>query len=544
MARIVLVAFAFFVGHAAADTWCGKNYEQGSLVIPPGGQFPTPATSDSPLLAFRCAPATKPYLGSDAGSLAGILVDTFVTHTEIAGTSPISLPSGEPLGDISVRVDIDGRTIVAGAVPLNASKTELPFSLTGLVPRKSAYDVRCSATYGTQTFEAAGSLSFLPDRTDGGSVVKLDAKSGAVLAKPVGDQGGEYQSVFPVGFYTGFSNYLATNLSAVDDAKTQGFNIIHPIPSFDNLTQLQEVVTRMEEQGVYLIYDMRFTYMNDTSVTEQVNMIKSSPALLMWYTGDEPDGTSDPLNATVHAYDLIYELDGYHPVSLVLNCFDYFWTEYTAGADIVSQDTYMISNNVTWSVEWDTPCNATYGCCGCDDCKGNFEDISTRMDEFTYRLWATGWDLTKSVWTVPQGFGGGEYWPQTPTGPEFVLQSVLGINHGGLGVVSWDAPTTDGIWDYASLLAQASSTLKEYIASDQASFAHYFENQIDVGAWTVGDKTLVLATNLNYAEETFDLARLPGVVGKPVTQVLDSGASVRGDTISFTSVGSGGWVVG
>lgn len=119
-------------------------------------------------------------------------------------------------------MDIDGRTVVAGAVPLNASKTELPFSLTGLVPRKSAYDVRCSATYGTQTFEAAGSLSFLPDRTDGGSVVKLDAKSGAVLAKPVGDQGGEYQSVFPVGFYTGFSNYLATNLSAVDDAKTQG----------------------------------------------------------------------------------------------------------------------------------------------------------------------------------------------------------------------------------------------------------------------------------------------------------------------------------
>ena len=56
----------------------------------------------------------------------------------------------------------------------------------------------------------------------------------------------------------------------------------------------------------------------------------------------------------------------------------------------------------------DTPCNATYGCCGCDDCKGNFEDISTRMDEFAYRLWATGWDLTKSVWTVPQGFGGGE----------------------------------------------------------------------------------------------------------------------------------------
>ena len=55
-----------------------------------------------------------------------------------------------------------------------------------------------------------------------------------------------------------------------------------------------------------------------------------------------------------------------------------------------------------------TPCNATYGCCGCDDCNGDFEDISTRMDEFAYRLWATGWELTKSVWTVPQGFGSAE----------------------------------------------------------------------------------------------------------------------------------------
>ena len=114
----------------------------------------------------------------------------------------------------------------------------------------------------------------------------------------------------------------------------------------------------------------------------------------------------------------------------------------------------------------------------------------------------------------------------------------------GLGVVSWDAPTTDGIWEYASLLAEASTTLKEYIANDEVSFAHYFDNQIDVGMWTVGEKTLVLATNLNYADETFDLTSLSGLAGKPARQVLDSGASISGDTISFTSVGTGGWIVG
>ena len=92
--------------------------------------------------------------------------------------------------------------------------------------------------------------------------------------------------------------------------------------------------------------------MNNTAVTEEVNRIKNSPALLLWYTGDEPDGTSDPLNATSIAYDLIYSLDGYHPVSLVLNCENYYWPEYSAGADIIMQDTYPIGINATWSVRW------------------------------------------------------------------------------------------------------------------------------------------------------------------------------------------------
>lgn len=53
------------------------------------------------------------------------------------------------------------------------------------------------------------------------------------------------------------------------------------------------------------------------------------------------DGTSDPLNATKITYDLINDLDGggYHPVSLVLNCQDYFFADYALGADILMQDT-------------------------------------------------------------------------------------------------------------------------------------------------------------------------------------------------------------
>lgn len=122
----------------------------------------------------------------------------------------------------------------------------------------------------------------------------------------------------------------------------------------------------MEEVGLYLMYDMRWTYMNNTAVTEEVNRIKNSPALLLWYTGDEPDGTSDPLNATTIAYDLIYSLDGYHPVSLVLNCENFFWSEYTAGADIVMQDTYMVGINATFSTVWVRVCARVFAMISAD----------------------------------------------------------------------------------------------------------------------------------------------------------------------------------
>jgi len=129
---------------------------------------------------------------------------------------------------------------------------------------------------------------------------------------------------------------------------------VHPVPggTTDQAT-LDRVYSAMAEAGLYLMYDMRgyvflhhlpnkkkthpllSTYQNASSVTDQVNHIKSLNNLLLWYTADEPDGTSDPLDATVKASHLISSLDGsngggvsgYHPISLVLNCQNYFFEQ-------------------------------------------------------------------------------------------------------------------------------------------------------------------------------------------------------------------------
>lgn len=73
--------------------------------------------------------------------------------------------------------------------------------------------------------------------------------------------------------------------------------------------------------------------------------------MLLWYTGDEPDGQVDALNATKITYDLVKSLDPYHPVSLCLNCLNYYFEDYTSGADIIMSDPYPIAVNTSWSVQ-------------------------------------------------------------------------------------------------------------------------------------------------------------------------------------------------
>ncbi|KAK0216327.1 hypothetical protein IW262DRAFT_1399608 [Armillaria fumosa] len=554
MSLVVLVSLLSLV---SAQTWCNKNYMSTEPIVFPGGQFPVPESSATPLLALRCGQAIRPYLSEDRHGIVddptgvSILVDTPITYSLITGASPFTSTLGTTL---KVTVSAEGKTLASGRVPINTSKHALSLSLSALTPRTEAYNISCiGETEDGERFATTSLLSYLPTPPgDIGSVTKMDMRTGGLLARPA-HKDGAYERVFPIGFYTQFNSYLAVNLSAIGILKEQGFNIIHPVPTFSNLTALDEVLDEMERVGLYLMYDMRATYMNSTSVTEQVNRIKSRSNLLLWYTADEPDGTSDPLNATLLSSNLITSLDGgdgrggsgYHPVSLVLNCENYEFTAYASGADIVMQDTYMIGNNVTFSSEWGTPCTTDYGDCGCDNCKGSFQDISTREDEFRERIFINGWELNKVVWAVPQAFGNESYWKRFPTGKEFIVQSIVGINHGALGVVSWDDPTPADIKASASALALSLPKITPFILNPKAKFQQVTTSDfIDVGMWTVGQETLVLATNLDYEEKVLFLAQV-GIAENVAEQVFDSGAQVYVGEFSVTlgPVGSAGFIV-
>ena len=180
------VALFPFVTFASAQTWCGKNYKPTAHPVTPGGQFPVPATSTSPLLALRCAPAVRPYLPEDATAppptdphFVSIIVDAPLTNSVIANAAAISSTSGSLC--VSISLTTAGTVLATGNVAVNSTGSTLPFSLAGLKPSTIPYSITCEAKAASgETYTAVGSLSYLPTPPSGiGSVTKMDQRTGA-----------------------------------------------------------------------------------------------------------------------------------------------------------------------------------------------------------------------------------------------------------------------------------------------------------------------------------------------------------------------------
>ncbi|KAF7974635.1 hypothetical protein HWV62_11626 [Athelia sp. TMB] len=336
---------------------CGKNYKSNEPVVAPGGQFQFPPTSAAPLLALQCTQAIKPYLAEDAPGAASMLIDTAVTTDSIPGAAPIALPAGwsGSTESLAVTISVDGRTLAQGTAPLNASGYALPFSLSALQPQMEARNVSCAGSYtpsaaapphssaARRAFQppalpawadlAYTALAYLPNPATG-SATKMDMQTGALLARPADGSEGPYAPVFALGFYTAFDGYLTANLSVLDELKAQGFTIVStplrapPAADDEAARSTRSPVrrrggprghTRPDAGGRAVPHVRHAIRLHER---DQVNAIKSRPNLLLWYTADEPDGppTRPPPRRRARPH---HALDGYHPVSPVLNCADF-----------------------------------------------------------------------------------------------------------------------------------------------------------------------------------------------------------------------------
>lgn len=452
---------------------------------------------------MQVAPHHSIYVSSE--TTGAFIVDAALSR--IHGT-PYVNHTASPFTTLYFSIVVQGNSkpLVQNQVAVNSTDNLFSFNLGLLKPRLTAHRIVLygASVDGKQSYTATTDLYYLPDKTTG-SVTKIDNLNGGLLFRNRATNG-QFTPIFPFGFYTNYGGYLEGSDQNVQAYANYGFNVVHPIASYyyPNLTDY------LDQINLLFQYDMRGYYQNLTSVTEQVNDVKDYSALLLYYTADEPDGAQDPLNATIAAYNTIAAVDKYHPVSLVLNCKNYYFAQYGAGTDILMEDAYPIGINATFS-KWGTQCNATYGDCGCDDCKGELSDVSDRLDAFVqYQEWL-GWSQ-KPTWAVPQSFYGEGYWSRDPTVGEQWAMNVLSVNHGAKGIMLWTFPTTNQLAaaNGKQAVVFTNQPVLGFLTGGQPAAIKVQGHQLlDVAYWIVGSQAMIGVANLDYANGGTVTVHLP-----------------------------------
>jgi len=481
-------------------------------------------TSAEDLLDLRLYSRQNIYLASD--EWASVVVDAVVSrksgqraYCNQLGSAQFDIAAGLILNTVVYRADNGGLVLQRLDVPLNSTGIEGQFPLADFPPRLEPYELvikftalNCGITYQSSTF-----IYRLPERTDGGSVVRVDNRLGGISVY-TGAKDREYgwKPLFPFSFYVDWNNWLAKDETRLQTFASQGYNIIHPVPrpgstpwGDGGFAQFDKFLDQAERLGLHVMYDMRWSYRNESLVRTQVERYSKRKSILTWYTADEPDGHGDPLTATTTAYDLIKSIDPYRPISLVLNCQDYFYKEYSAGADIVLSNPYPIGINSTFSNRYNTTCSTKFGDCGCDACEGKYTDISKRLDAYRKYQRQIG---RKAFWGVPQAFGGSEYWSRAPNAAEEVVMSMMFINHGARGIVAWNYPTSPELTEVTSNLAKALSSkeVSDFLLSGPMERLALSSN-FDAAAWRIGNQILFSIVHLADTRYKRDLKIALGV---------------------------------
>ncbi|KAK5175835.1 uncharacterized protein LTR77_000975 [Saxophila tyrrhenica] len=468
----------------------------GSPDFPPGGMLSPPVPSAHPMLFLQFETRHSIYDSSEPQGQ--FIVEASTSHTHGEPLEEIVGRSDSTDVNLAFEITVDDHALISANINTSAGPQLFDFDFASLPPRLKAYEAVLEATLsphgGDQNFTATTDLYYLPAKNSG-STVKVDNLYGGML---VANDATDYafKPLLPFGFYTSCSGYLNYSLSNVAAYKDLGFNAINPVCAFTD-GNLDYLFDWLDETNVWYQYDMRGSYLNLSSVAEQIPLIKDRSAFLSWYTADEPDGWQYPLNSTRLTYESLKEQDPYHPTGLVLNCDNYHFKEYSTGADYLMEDAYPVGIDPAYSRPWNTTCNTTYGDCGCDNCIGELEDVSNRLDSYRdYQQWLGRWQ--KPLWSVLQAFHG-PYWSRNPTAIETWAMVMLSFSHGAKAVMSWQFPNSDALSEAHAAFAKVATLppVSTFLLNDNPKSVKTDGNEkLDVSYWMHGDEMMVGIANL------------------------------------------------
>ncbi|POS85869.1 hypothetical protein EPUL_003253 [Erysiphe pulchra] len=478
-------------------------------VVPPNGAFATPVPQPYQMLYLDLKPRYTIFLETD--SVVELIVEAVYSNTfgiPIANKNSSISPKTLELVFQCEETRVTLKTI---SMPIDSKKKVVSFDIKLLSTRLEPYKVfiKGQLPNSEQIFTASTEIYILPAR-DYGSAVKIDSLYGGSYIQNSVNQYVGWYPVFPNGMFADSRVTIPTNINStyLNIYTDLGFNTILIVPdgaapeqSYNN-TELHIYWDIMDEMNLLNIYSLQFAYQNRTRIENQVNLWKNRNTLFSYHIADEPDGWHHPIENTRLAYDQIKKLDPYHPIQLVLNCENFYYTDYASGADIILEDAYPIGTNPYHSVLWDTPCNSTYGDCGIDNGKGEIKDIADRIDSLYFyqnHIENVGW---KPIWSTIQEFEKQDYWSRQPSTEEVINMAMLSLNHDAKGITYWlytnpDDQGVKGAQTVANLLKNYEITKFFMGTLAIKNLPVEGHSLIDVSAWPLGDQLLISIVSIS-----------------------------------------------
>ena len=390
------------------------------------------------------------------------------------------IPDDQPIDHAWIQLFRDGRTI--GESDSTADHLiKIAFNLSNFPLGESPVNYKL---YNAGKLAGEGSVKITKLAPED-NAVKIDLETGGLIVDNL--------PFFPFGFYCG-----SPVGDLPDQEVVQGFNMIGPyqrnLP--DGLEERKAYMDRCAAIGIKVNYGVNSligsghngskTY--DLSQDELLDLLKKEvitfrdhPALLSWYLNDEPLGQGRPVDLMVKAYGLIKSLDPYHPVSIVF-MMPHRADEFRDAMDIAMTDPYPIPGPV-------------------DKVQTDVEQLDRH---FRYE---------KSIWLVPQAFGGGEFWTREPTPQEIRAMTYIGLMRHVTGIQYFMRtppnlrPKSTISWNECGKMALEVAQMKPFLLSGElAPEVECDDDRVLVKSWKYKGKTLVIAVNKDNAPKDFNIA--------------------------------------
>ena len=388
-----------------------------------------------------------------------------------------------------VGIKIDGKNIASFENQPGEKIIRLSFPVD-LAPGRYTTEADIKVRNGSpKRYSASTSLLILSYKSN---EVKTDKLTGGLIVNR--------RQFFPFGFYC----YSPVYPTLPEEEAVKGFNMISPYQKVmpETLNERKAYMDRCAQLGMKVHYNLlsvsggggvgsKIEGLTDDEkkvrLLAEIRTFMDHPALLAWYIADEPTGNRISPAELEEIYRTVRSADPWHPVSIVFMAPFLSSRRYVNALDIVMADPYPVPTGSPVMV-------------------GRVSDQLRK--EFEGK---------KSVWIVPQAFGGGEWWGREPTIQEVRLMTWLSIINGARGVQYFVRqglnafPKSTATWNECGKMAMEIAEITPWLLSDEDAPAVRTESgNIQVSSALHDGQLLVMAVNTSNAPKRADI-RISGV---------------------------------